>query len=335
MESSRQPRAFGVTASAGLLAFASFFSFIERSAFAQATGGSSGSSGSSSSPAAARWYVQTAGGEGCAARRSELEHEIRLACAAVGGSCSVAATPAEAGLRAVLDCSGGGGGGEPGAWSLVTRTSGGTVLSSLDLSGTDDDRLREAAVEVARDATPERSLAIETLRFSLSAEQTQPPPSRPSQTVGLAIGGTVSTGTDNNLPSMLGVHVLGGLEVMPSTRLTLAGAAAAGGSNLEAARAFRGGAGVAFGAPFDPRAPVGFAVETGLSATSAYPAAAGHADLVSVAPTTSVGVYGQGTFLVQWPTDGLRPFAALSASALSEPVHIAAGAEVGFAFPLF
>jgi hypothetical protein len=288
-----------------------------------------GAGGGAPSSPTARWYVETSGAA-CESRRDALEHEIRLACAAVGGSCGVAATPVEAGLRAVLDCSG-----AEGAWSLVTRTSGGTVLSSLDLSGTDDDRLREAAVEVARDATPERSLAIETLRFSLSAEHAVPPPGRPSQTLGLAIGGTVSTGTDNNLPSMLGVHVLAGLEVMASTRLTLAGAAAAGGSGLDAARAFRGGAGVAFGAPFDPKAPVGFAVETGLSATSAYSAAAGHSDLVAVAPTTSVGLYGQGTFLVQWPTDGLRPFAALSASALSEPVHIAAGAEVGLAFPLF
>lgn len=284
--------------------------------------------GAPSSPMA-RWYVETTGAA-CESRRDAFEREIRFACDAVGGSCGVAATSAEAGLRAVLDCSG-----PDGAWSLVTRTSGGTVLSSLDLSGTDDDRLREAAVEVARDATPERSLAIETLRFSLSAEQATPPASQPSHSLGLAIGGTTSTGIDKNLPAMFGVHLLAGLEVARSAHMTLGLAAEAGGGGLEAARAFRAGAGVAFGAPFDPQAPVGFAVEGGLSTMSAYPAGTGAASGVLIAPVTSLGVYGQGTFLVQWPRDGLRPFAALTASALSQPVHIGAGAELGLAFPLF
>lgn len=317
MSASRQTRgvlggALGAIAAAVTLSFASV---------ASAAGGAS-------SPVA-RWYVETSGGS-CEGERSAFEREIRLACDAVGGSCGVAATPAEAGLRAVLDCSG-----ADGSWSLVTRTVGGTVLATLDLSGTNGDRLREAAVEVARDATPERSLAIETLRFSLAAEQPEPPASRPSHTLGLAVGATVASGTDQNLPSMLGLHLLAGLEVARATRVTMGLAAEAGGSGLGAARAFRGGAGVAFGAPFDPKAPVGFAVEGGLSAISAYPPASAYSDLVALAPNTTVGVYGQGTFLIQWPSDGLRPFAALSASALSEPVHIGAGGELGLAFPLF
>jgi len=53
---------------------------------------------------------------------------------------------------------------------------GGTVLSSLDLSGTTTTACARRRPSRAR-RDPERSLAIETLRFSLSAEQATPPAS--------------------------------------------------------------------------------------------------------------------------------------------------------------
>lgn len=274
--------------------------------------------------ATARWYVETSG-PSCEAQRSAFEREIQLACDAVGRSCAVVTTPTAASLRAVLECSG-----TNDAWTLVTRTAGGTVLATLDLSGPNDDRLREAAVEVARDATPERSLAIETLRFSISGEQPQPPVSRTPQTLGLAVGGAVSSGTNAKLPAMVGARLLGGLEVARSMRATLGLAAEAGGTGLGAARAVRGGVGLALGAPFDPEAPLGFAVEGGLSAISAYPPPV-MSDSRTLPPVTSAGVYGQGTLIIQWPARLLRPFAALSAGVVSEPVLLGVSGQMGVA----
>ncbi|MDB5214097.1 MAG: hypothetical protein JWO86_2024 [Myxococcaceae bacterium] len=317
MSASRQ--ASGVLAGTVALLFAREASASESAAASASARGTT---------ATARWYVETTGAS-CKAERSAFEHEIQLACDAVGGSCGVAAAPTDAGLRAVLDCSGG-----DDAWSLVTRTSGGTVLATLDLSGPHDDRLREAAVEVARDATPERSLAIETLRFSISGEQPEPPTKRPAQTLGLAVSGSVSSGTDKALPAMLGGRLLAGLEVARSIRATLGFGAEAGGSGIGAARAVRGGVGIALGAPFDPNAPVGFAVEGGLSATSDYPPSP-ISDSRLLPATTSTGVYGQGSFIVQIPIGSIRPFAALSADALSAPVHVGVSGQLGVAFPLF
>jgi hypothetical protein len=280
---------------------------------------------------AARWYVET-NGAACEGERTAFEREIRLACDAVGSSCGVVATPGEADLRAVLDCSEAG---DSDAWSLVTRMTGGTVLSTVDLSGPRNDRLREAAVEVARDPTPLRSLAIETLRFSLSAEQTQGAMSRPAHTLGLAVSGTVFSGNAANVPLMFGARLLAGLEVVKSVRATLGIAGLAGGEGGGAARAFQAGAGIAFGAPFDPAAPVGVAVEGGFSAISMYPSGA-DAEGGLLSPVTAGGGYGRGSILVQWPRDGVRPFAGLSGSALTAPIfQTAAVVDLGVAFSAF
>src|SRR4051794_29266529 len=136
-----------------ICAFALFIQIgMEAEAFAAGPSSSPTSPTSATYPAA-RWYVET-NGAGCEGERTAFEREIRLACDAVGSSCTVVATPAEADLRAVLDCSEAG---ASDAWSLVTRMSGGTMLSTVELSGARSDRLREAAVEVARDPTPLRS----------------------------------------------------------------------------------------------------------------------------------------------------------------------------------
>ena len=280
---------------------------------------------------AARWYVET-NGAACEGERTAFEREIRLACDAVGSSCAVVATPAEADLRAVLDCSEAG---ASDAWSLVTRMTGGTLLSSVDLSGPRGDRLREAAVEVARDPTPLRSLAIETLRFSLSAEQANPGASRPAQTLGVAASATALAANGPGMPLMLGAHLLAGLEVVRSMRVTLGLAGMAGGESLGAARAFQAGAGIAFGAPFDPSAPLGCAIEGGFSTISKYPAGEVSAE-DELSPVTSSGGYGRATILVQWPRDGVRPFAGVSASVVSAPVlQTAAGLDLGVAFSAF
>jgi hypothetical protein len=282
--------------------------------------------GGPSSPIA-RWYVETSGPE-CAAQRDAFEREIRLTCEAVGGSCAVVASPSDAGLRAVLDCSAG-----DEAWSVVTRTSNGTVLATVGLSGAKGDRLREAAVEVARDATPERSLAIETLRFSLAGEAPVHE-QRSTDRLALALGGTVSASSDRTVPTMFGAHVMAGLELARSVRATLGGVAEAGGGGTEAARGLRGGVGLALGAPFDATAPIGFAFEGGASAVSTYVVSATN-EGVSYSAHTRAAAYAQGTLTVQWPRDGLRPFAALTGGTFSEPVQVAANFEIGVALALF
>ncbi len=280
---------------------------------------------------AARWYVETEGAA-CEGERTAFEREIRLACDAVGGSCTVVATPAEADLRAVLDCSEAG---ASDAWSLVTRMSGGTMLSTVDLSGPRSDRLREAAVEVARDPTPLRSLAIETLRFSLSAEQANPAASRPPQTLVFAISGVALSGNAANMPVMVGGHLVAGLEVMKAVGATLGFAGLAGGEGQSATRLLQAGAGVTLGAPFDAKAAVGCALEGGLSAISRYPSE-GSSTGESLAATTSGGGYGKGSILLQLPRYGPRPFVAVSASVLSAPVlQTTAGLDLGLAFAAF
>jgi hypothetical protein len=280
---------------------------------------------------AARWYVET-NGAGCEGERTAFEREIRLACDAVGGSCAVVATPAEADLRAVLDCSEAG---ATDAWSLVTRMTGGTMLSTVDLSGPRSDRLREAAVEVARDPTPLRSLAIETLRFSLSAEQANAAVSPPPETLVFAVSGVALSGNAANMPVMVGGHLVAGLEVTKAVGVTLGFAGLAGGEGQGATRLFQAGAGVTLGAPFDSKAAVGCALEGGLSAISRYPAEGSSAG-ESLAAVTSGGGYAKGSILLQLPRYGARPFAAISASVLSAPVlQTTAGLDLGLAFAAF
>jgi hypothetical protein len=279
----------------------------------------------SASPGA-QWYVETVGDE-CASQRNAFEREITLACDAVGGTCRVASTRKEAELRAVIDCSN-----LEDSWTLVTRTIDGIVLASLDLSGPRADRLRQAAVEVARDVAPERSLAAESLRFSF-AKDAPVQPQRAADKVSLILGGRASASSDATAPALFGLHLLGGLGIVKHASVTLGLAGDAGGSGRSARRAFRGGAGMVLGAPFDASAPIGLALEGGVSSTSRY-SAAGSGEGLLLTHTDTAG-YAQGTLLVQWPRLTVRPFAALSASVFTAGASVTASAEAGLAFAIF
>jgi hypothetical protein len=280
-------------------------------------------------PAGAQWYVETIG-TACEADRSALEREIRLACDAVGGTCHVVASPKEAELRVVLDCSG-----LEDSWTLITRTIEGKVLATLDLSGPRADRLREAAVEVARDAAPERALATETLRFTLTnANPDTIPAPQKSERLTLVLGGRASTASGAKSPAMGGAHLLAGIGIAKSVRATLGVGADGGGSNENAVRAFRYGVGIAYGAPFDGSSFFGFAFEGGLAATSTY--GASRNDGYPLPTVVTQAGYAQGTLTLAWPRAGVRPYAAVSAAALSAgPSHVMAGGEAGLAFALF
>src|SRR5687768_17541217 len=88
----------------------------------------------------ARWWVVTEG-EPCLHERGELEREIVLACGAVGGTCRIVRSIGEAELVATLRC--------PAAdttWTLETTTANGHYVGSIDLAGSPEDRLRQAAM---------------------------------------------------------------------------------------------------------------------------------------------------------------------------------------------
>lgn len=283
--------------------------------------------GASAGPrSGAQWYVETTGAA-CDDQRTTFEREITLACNAVGGTCHVASSAKDAELRAVLDCSG-----ADASWTLVTRTIDGTVLATIDLAGPRDDRLREAAVEVARDAAPERSLAIETLRYAIPNEAPVSTQKR-SEHVTLVAGGRASSMNGVAAPALYGAHVLGGVAIASSARLTLGLSGEGGGSGASAARHVRGGGGFAFGAPFDASSPFGFAAEIGLASTSAYArwATGGGPPPVE---TTTAG-YAQGTLTLQLPRGAIRPYCSLSAAALTSGPNMVGSGEAGLAFALF
>src|SRR5262249_16992882 len=120
----------------------------------------------------AAWWVDA--GEACGGRRTALSREIMLACEAVGSTCHVASTRAQAELVALLACDS-----EDGPWPPETRTVEGTLLGRVALEGVGDDRLREAAVEIARDQAPELTLVAEALRDTMPASAAEHPHTTP------------------------------------------------------------------------------------------------------------------------------------------------------------
>jgi len=278
----------------------------------------------------AQWSVELVG-TACESERVAFEREIVLACGAVGGTCRIAASPKDAELRAILDCSG-----PSESWTLETRTVEGTVIDRIDLAGAPADRLREAAVEVARDAAPERVLAIETLRTTLAHEAPTGLENR-AEKLTLVLGGRATTTSSRTQPDRGGVHLLGGLALGKVARGTLGFAGEAGGSDDKAMRAFRGGPGIAVGAPFDASSPFGLAAEIGLAATSKYAPSSASSDGAGLLTTkTAFAGYGQTTVTVQWPRAGLRPYASLSAALMSDAAPlVTASGEAGLALALF
>jgi hypothetical protein len=276
----------------------------------------------------AHWYVELIG-TSCEPHRAAFEREIALACEAVGGTCRVASSPKEAELRAILDCSG-----PADSWTLETRTIEGVVIGKIDLGGAPDDRLREAAVEVARDAAPERALAVETLRTTLANEAPVHSEKGPEKLT-LVLGGRATTTTTRTEPTTGGIHVLGGLLLGRFARGTLGFVGEAGGSENKAVREFRGGPGIAVGAPFDRTSAIGIAAEVGMAASSKYGAATA-SDGGTLTTKTGFAAYGQTTVTLQWPQGGLRPYAALSAAFMSiDASRLVASAEAGLAFAIF
>lgn len=273
----------------------------------------------------AKWLVEV-DGPACASERATLEREVTLACEAVGGTCHVVESPRDAELRATLHC--------PRAeesWVLELRTVEGVLVSKTDLAGAPADRMREAAIEVARDQAPERLLAADSLRDTLSDGDHATTSSFKMPPTSLALGATGAVGGIES--SSGGLHALAGLFLGAGTRATLGVTGLMGGSGRSAARHVRTGLGLSWGAPFDGSV-LGCAIEGGLDVGQSYQTA--FSGVTSPEAKTRAGAYGQGTVFLQIPLRGIRPYAGASLAVIaSQRVWAVASADLGLAFPLF
>lgn len=291
---------------------------------ALATFGFVGNASAGGATHGARWFVEVSGDRdaGCTSE-SALSHEVGLACAAMG-TCHVVADPRSAELRATLICRSG-----DAPWRLELHTVEGAHVSSMELVGERDDRVREAAMEIARDQAPERSLAAESLRNTLGeGDKVQKPWKPPSMS--LAFGAAGALGGIERTSG--GARALLGVEAARHAHFTLGVTGLMGGSGSESARHLRTGLGVAFGAPFSDSI-FGVVVEGGVAVLQSYQTETG---VRSTTAQTLGGAYGQGGFVLALPLREIRPYVALAAGAYAEPRATAYGSlDAGLAFPLF
>src|SRR5688500_9941438 len=273
----------------------------------------------------ARWVVDVNGNRdgGCTTERSAFEHEVGLACAATG-TCHVVDDAQQAELRATLSCPSRN---EP--WTLELRTVEGTLVSSTELSGARDDRLREAAMEIARDQAPERTLAAASLRDTLGEGDKIKKPWKPPS-MSLAFGAAGALGGIERTSG--GARALLGIEAARNAHFTFGMTGLMGGSGAESARHLRTGLGFAFGAPFTGSI-LGVVVEGGIAVLQSYQTETG---VRSVNAQTLAGPYGQGGFVFALPIREIRPYFAFIGGVYAEPRATAyAAADAGLAFPLF
>jgi hypothetical protein len=256
---------------------------------------------------AATWWVDMSG-PSCEPQRAAFEREVTLACEAVGGTCGVAKARTDAELLASVAC-----GEDDGAWTLETRTREGTLLARTDLDGPKDDRLREAAVEIARDAAPERVLAVDSLQWTLSDGDSAPPPRWSGSRLALAGVGRL-TGRTGSADASTGAGLLVGVRVAGPTHVLGLVTYEAGGQASHAFKDVRAAVGAGWGAPVDKDAIVGLSITGGLDVVSDYLPL----DVGSSRPKLHPGAFGGATFFLQAPLGTVRPFAALDASVASQ-----------------
>lgn len=278
-----------------------------------------------------RWIVDASGAT-CIAHRAQLEREIALACAAVGSSCHVVDKPEEAELRATLGCDGIG-----GRWSLETQTIEGARLGRIELEGDDEDRLRQAAMEVARDAAPERVLAVDALRDTLvPADRVTPPPDGGSR---LAFAAAARGAVMTDATPLAGGRVMVGHRFSSLVTGTFGGGGELGGSGLAARRHGRGMLGAVLGAPFQSERDsyFGLGAELGLDIGQGYPDLSGVSSSSSfmIAPQVKAGLAVQASLYLQSKATagGFRFFGALSLLAVTNDRENVVGTlDLGLAF---
>jgi hypothetical protein len=272
----------------------------------------------------AAWWVDA--GEACGGRRTALSREIMLACEAVGSTCHVATTRAQAELVALLDCAS-----EDGPWTLETRTVEGVLLGRVALEGVGDDRLREAAVEIARDQAPELTLVAEALRDTMPASAAEHPPTTPPYPGPLLVFALAPRGSlmGKGVPTAGGSAMLG-VELSGALFGTATFALEGGGTGIQQVRVGQGGLGLSYGAPFSKTSYLGTRFELGARGRQTYTGATTNYNLLKA--TDSYDGYGAATVCAQYPGAWIRPFAGLSL-VVGDP--FAGSAEVGVVVDLF
>lgn len=271
------------------------------------------------------WQIEVVGAA-CVRDRHELERQVELACAAVH-TCGLARGGTENDLVATLDCS------TDVVWTLSTRTAGGALLTSITLDGDRADRFRQAAVQIARDAPtdPETEpvpddASIITAPLTIADEADRDTsiahgPERVSLLLATRMTPAISSG------SLFGPHLGGAVHLGHGARATASVTADLGSSE----RVWRGGLGLAAGAPFDHAAIFGVAFEGGFGAI--------HRAATSEWATarTDASPYCQGMLVLQVPGRTVRPFLAggvIVASLPHDATHLSSLLEVGVALPL-
>lgn len=281
---------------------------------------------SAAEPHGARWYVDVSGDKngGCAGDRDAFEHEVSLACAAMG-TCTIVGDAKKAELVATLHCYG-----YRDPWTLEVRTVEGALVSSTDMTGAREDRFREAAIEVARDQAPERTLAAASLRDTLpDGDRVKKPWKLPSMS--LAFGGAAAIGGVEQTSG--GARAAVGMLVVESTHLTLGLTGLMGGSDQRVGRHLRTGVGFSFGAPFTA-SWIGAAFEGGVDLSQSYLLDGGYD--FSRRAQTHAGPYGQGGLVLAVPLRQVRPFLGFAFGGYAEPKTTAyATFDAGLALPLF
>ncbi len=195
--------------------------------------------------------------------------------------------------------------GDNGSWLLETRTTEGMKVSSTPLSGALDDRVREAAVEVARDVAPERTLAAATLHDSLTADTAQAPPrARKAADLTIHAASLVHAGADEVVGTGLqlgaGHRVTNSLAIMGSL-------SAVGGGGYEGYRIGRVSVGAGTGAPYTEDV---FGVSAVLGMEGKRPPT----NQMFAIPDGKVDFAGycEATVIAQAPTRLVRPFLSTS-----------------------
>lgn len=273
------------------------------------------------------WRISITG-DACTADRAAIEHEIALACSAVK-TCARAEDASDVDLIVALDCSSAAG------WTLDTQTTSGATLSHVVLSGDRDDRFRSIAIQVAHDAAQEEeedepaiastapasfvTITDESDRLEASRE--------PPEKISLGLGARASAAEGGGLG---GFRLSAAFHLGRGVRATTAFLGDVSGKD----RAWRGGVGIAAGAPFDHTSIFGVAFEGGLGARQYY----GQPVLDRISAKTDLTVYGQGLLVLQVPRAGLRPYfglGSLVATTATDPTSVAFLSEIGLVLPVF
>lgn len=276
----------------------------------------------------AKWVIEV-DGQTCVEHRAGFERELVLACEAMS-TCQVASRR-DAELEATLRCE------QEDRWWLDTKTIDGKALASVALTGASpEDRMREAAVEIARDAAPERALAAEVLQNTLGGERDRVAGASAGPTRVAAAAGALAT-TRSDTRAAFGARALVGyrLEDIGWVSLAAAGALREGAPN-DRFRGLRGGVGWSLGAPFDAKV-LGGGVELGIDGAQYSYKRTATADGAEYGTRTGVYGYAQVNLFVQAPLRTVRPYAGFAFTVLSRTdlPTVTAFFDAGLAFPVF